>query len=272
MTGVQTCTLPIWANAGRAAEADYPDWSGAWLRRTAAIFDPAKPKGRGQQPPLTEEFQKVWERGLADQAAGGQGDNPTADCRPTGMPRFMISYGLGLEFVITPKITYVVQSVPYQEVRRIFTDGRAWPDDISPAYTGFSIGKWEASGRAGAGYDTLSVETRGLRGPRSFDSSGIPFHPENSTVVFEKIYIDPRSEERMFNETAVVDKALARPWNVLRTYYRNRAPDWTEVICAEDDHQVRIGDERYFLGGDGALMPTRKGQPAPRLKGFDRED
>ena len=60
---------------------------------------------------------------------------------------------------------------------------------------------------------------------------------------------------RIFSCTA--SEALARPWNVLRTYYRNRAPDWTEVICAEDDHQVRIGDERYFLGGDGALMPTR---------------
>ena len=255
------------AGVARAGEAAYPDWSGAWLRKTEGIFDPNRPKGRGQQPPLTPEFQKVWEKSFADQAAGGQGNNPTSECNPTGMPRMMISYGLGLEFVITPAVAYVIQAVPYMETRRIFTDGRAWPENIDPAFTGTSIGHWEAAATPGHN-DTLVVETRGMKGPRSFDSSGIPFHPENSTVVFERIFLDPKSGERLLNDTTVVDKALTRPWSVHRTYHRHRDPQWREVICNEDEHQAKIGEERYYLSADGLLMPTRKGQPPPKLGDF----
>jgi len=45
-----------------------------------------------------------------------------------------------------------------------------------------------------------------------------------------------------------------------------RYPDLT----AEDNHQVRIGGERYYVSGDGYLMPTRRDQPAPDLRAFDR--
>ena len=41
-----------------------------------------------------------------------------------------------------------------------------------------------------------------------------------------------------------------------------------ETICGEDEHQVKIGNEHYFLSGDGYLMPTRQDQPPPDLKFF----
>jgi hypothetical protein len=56
---------------------------------------------------------------------------------------------------------------------------------------------------------------------------------------------------------------------VTRRYSRTRNPDWLETICSEDQHQVKIGDEDYFLSGDGFLMPTRKDQPPPDLKHFE---
>ena len=61
----------------------YPDWSGQWksavnlLATFGAQWDPSKPSGRGQQAPLTPEYQARFEANLADQAAGGQGDNST---------------------------------------------------------------------------------------------------------------------------------------------------------------------------------------------------
>ena len=33
-------------------------------------------------------------------------------------------------------------------------------------------------------------ETRNLKGPGSFDASGIPLHEDNQTVVKERIYLD----------------------------------------------------------------------------------
>ena len=79
-----------------------------------------------------------------------------------------------IEFVITPKMTYVLfeNNLP----RRIYTDGRDFPPrTTSRAIVGYSIGKWldtDGDGR----YDTLEVETRNFKGPRTYEPSGIPLH------------------------------------------------------------------------------------------------
>ena len=31
---------------------------------------------------------------------------------------------------------------PMNQLRRDFTDGRAWPDKITPSFLGYSIGTW----------------------------------------------------------------------------------------------------------------------------------
>src|SRR5580700_1797985 len=75
----------------------YPDWSGQWkfglnLRGPLAFgipWDPDKPSGPGQQAPLTPEYQARYEANLADQAAGGQGEERHSYCVPLGMPRVM---------------------------------------------------------------------------------------------------------------------------------------------------------------------------------------
>jgi len=250
-----------------AENAKYPDWGGSWHRRGGGTFDPDKPPGLAQQAPLTDEYQKVLEASVAAQAAGGQGNNPMAACMPPGMPRMMISYGGGLEFVITPQITYVIQGEPMLQLRRIYTDGRTWPDNIEPSFSGHSIGKWESSKTDGS-FDVLSVETREIKAPRSYDSSGIPFHKDNATVVKERLYLDKTNPDILKNETTVIDNALTRPWMVTRVYHRKRDPNWLETICGEDEHQVKIGNEQYYLSGDGHLMPTRSNQPAPDLRYF----
>src|SRR6202035_4191742 len=79
------------ATAGARAEGEgkYPDWGGQWFRTGGIQFDPTKPLGRGQQAPLTSEYQAKLETGLADIAAGGHGLNERTSCLPNGMPRLM---------------------------------------------------------------------------------------------------------------------------------------------------------------------------------------
>src|SRR5215475_10311351 len=79
------------ALAGARAHDDskYPDWTGQWIRTGGIQWDPSKPLGRGEQAPLTDEYQALFETGLANQAAGGQGNDPTYTCIPPGMPRAM---------------------------------------------------------------------------------------------------------------------------------------------------------------------------------------
>src|SRR5205085_8883793 len=82
-------------------ETKYPSWTGYWMRIGAGSFDPTKPPGRGQEAPLTEEYHAILEASLADQAAGGQGNNPMGRCIPPGLPRTMINYE-GMEIIILP--------------------------------------------------------------------------------------------------------------------------------------------------------------------------
>jgi hypothetical protein len=180
----------------------------------------------------------------------------------------MINYE-GMEIVITPRVTYILLLEPMDQIRRVFTDGRAWPQPLIPSYLGYSIGNWvdeDGDGR----YDVLLVETRGLKTARSYDSSGAPFHKDGQAVVKERISLDKSDPNILQDEITTIDHALTRPWTVTRKYRRDPKAIWVETVCAEDNHQLRIGKEDYYIGADGDLLPTKKNQPVPDLKFFDQ--
>jgi hypothetical protein len=259
--------------AQAADDAKYPDWSGQWtviltpgLPSQRVKFDPTKPWGAGQQAPLTSEYRKVLQDSMADQARGGIGNYPSATCRAGGMPR-MMSAGQ-FEYVVTPETTYVLIGGE-DHYRRIFTDGRDWPGAIDPTYQGYSIGKWideDGDGR----YDVLEVETRGFKGPRAYDGTGLPLHFDNQSIFKERFYVDNADAGVLHDNITVIDHALTQPWTVDKTYRRNSNPhpNWTEYYCAEGNNQVVLGKENYFLSADGLLMPARRDQAAPDLRYF----
>jgi hypothetical protein len=261
--------LPIPARAQDISQnaSRLPDWKGQWIRVGPVGFDPSKPRGLGQETPLAPEFQAILEASLAAQIAGGTGNDPVAHCTPPGMPRMMINYGLGMEFIITPQTTYLIFGEPLRQLRRIYTDARAWPAAIVPSFAGYSIGRWKGDDGHGH-YAALVVETRGLRGPRVYDGNGAPLHPDGKTVVEERMHLDPAKPDILHDDITVHDDALTRPWSVQRSYRRERHPVWLESICGEFEPQVRIGAEDYYLTADGLLMPTRKDQPPPDLRNF----
>ena len=130
-----------------------------------------RPTATSQKAPLTPEYQAIYEANLADQAAGGQGTDPTYICLRPACRASMNAYE-PMEIVVTPKTTYMLID-HIHDSRRIFTDGRKWPSDVEPTFAGYSIGTWidkDGDGR----YDVLEVETRGFKGPRTFDDSGHP--------------------------------------------------------------------------------------------------
>jgi hypothetical protein len=246
----------------------FPDWSGQWVRAPGmgTGWDPSKPQALGQQAPLTPEYRAIFEARLADKAQGGIGGDVTALCVPHGMPRMMIGI-YPIEFIVTPTVTYVLTD--YTTHRRIFTDGRDWPGELLPSYNGTSIGKWiddDGDGR----YDALQVETRGFKGPRTFEGSGMPLHEDNATVIRERIGLDRSDPGLLRIEVTVEDHALTRPWTINRAYRREAKPLWNFVDCAENNPHVLVGKEYYMISADGYLMPTKRGQSAPDLRYFNR--
>jgi hypothetical protein len=248
----------------------YPDIHGAWARTgrggNTAAWDTSKPGGLGQQAQLTPEYQAVFEANLADRAAGGQEYNPAINCLPAGMPRVMVAYD-PLEIIVTPQLTYI-RSDHLPEIRRIYTDGRDWPQTIPPTFAGYSIGKWD--GQDGDGrYQVLEVESRGMKGPRALDVNGLPLHRDNQTIVKERIFLDQANLKLLHNQITVIDHAYTRPWTVMRDYARLANPIWVENNCASGNHYVLIRNETYFISADGYLMPTKKTQAPPDLRYFN---
>ena len=184
------------------------------------------------------------------------------------MPRVTNGYG-EMEFVVTAKTFHILVDHIYDN-RRIFTDGRPWPEHLTPTLLGTSIGQWVDEDGDGK-YDVLVAETRGFRGPRAFDATGLPLHRDNETIIKERFYIDKSDPNVAHDEITVIDHALTRPWTVTKNYRRdpkNVFPEWNEENCPETNTHVAVGTEDYMVSADGLLMPTKKGQKAPDLRHF----
>src|SRR5215470_13562717 len=273
-------TLALDVTASAQGSIKYPDWKGAWARFAIRglggqpSFDQTKPWGRGQQAPLTPEYQAIFEASLADQAEGGQGNfiDHSARCLPAGMPLSMVAF-FPLEFIITPDTTYVVITGA-DHLRRIFTDGRDWPEGIEPSYQGYSIGKWLDEDGDGI-YDVLEVETRGpFKGPRAYDATGLPLHFDNQSVFKERIYRDKVDPKILHDQITVLDHALTRPWVVDKKYVHDPNPlrRWWENNCMETNNLVAVGKEMYAISADGYLMPVKKDQAPPDTRYFRKYD
>ena len=101
----------------------------------------------------------------------------------------------------------------FNESRRIWMDGREFPEGIENAWLpmGYSIGHWEGS--------TLVIETRGMK-PTLWDAAGMPVSA--SAVLIERKYLDEAG--RLHTDYVLNDPAnYERP--VYRHAYRERSPD-----------------------------------------------
>jgi hypothetical protein len=273
LVGVAALAMPI-GSVQASNDMKYPDWKGQWGRFAVRglpgqpSFDQTKGWGPFQQAPLTAEYQKVLEESMADQEKGGLGNYSTARCLPGGMPRMMVAFE-PQEYIITPDTTYILIG-ENDHYRRIFADGREWPKDPEPTFSGYSIGRWideDGDGR----YDALEVETPGpFKGPRAYDASGLPLHFDNQSVFKERFRLDKADSNILHDEITVFDHALTRPWTVDKKYVRNPdpRPNWREFYCTENTAEISIGKDNYFLSGDGMLMPSRKDQRPPDLRYF----
>jgi hypothetical protein len=239
------------ASAGAQAPdlTKYPDWSGQW-RRPPGVgiqFDQSKPLGLRQGAPLTPEYQKIYEAGLADRAAGGQA--PTYRCIPFGMPRMITSCSI----LIMPRPP---TSSPTTGSRAASLPTGAFRRSSSRITTAIPSAMVDTDGDGK--YDELRVETRHVR-PRSFEASGIP-RTRTTRPSWERLYLDKatRTSSTTTHRDNNVDASLRSPRNTCA----RRVPWSGTTDCSEDNHQVLIGKENHF-GGDGMLMPTKRTNQNP---------
>ncbi len=198
--------------------AGKPDLSGGWnlgagpglLANVAAELKPNE---------IQPWADKLYKEHLSDL---GKDDPWTADCLPAG-PRQMLSGGNEIAKIVqtTNLVVILYADLTY---RQIFLDGRPLPKDPSPAWMGYSIGRWEG--------DTLVVESTGFNERTWLDMGGHP-HTESlrTTERFHRTTFGRMDVQIKFEDP----KAYARPWTV--SFVATLAPDtdMLEFVCNENE-------------------------------------
>ena len=212
---------------GYAALDKLPDWSGVWA--PASLLANSANGGRGQsQPSLTPKAQQELEAFRAKQAAEGVDQFAQAHCIPPGLPGIM-RQPYPIEFLFSPgRVTIFTET--YSQARRIYTDGRALPEDPEAYFNGTSVGHWEG--------DTLVADTVGFS-PLVTYIAGVP-HGDDMKI-HERIWLD--NPDFMRVEMTITDPGvLAEPY-VMQFAYKKQ-PTWEirEYVC-EENNRLTSGDE-----------------------------
>jgi hypothetical protein len=201
------------AKAPKTADGK-PDFSGMWVARDELTCN-AKERGvQCTELPLTPQVINIasglkdglpyqpWAADLVKKRKAEMGVNdPHTNCMPPNFPR-------AWAFPEYQKILQVrgMLAVLHEfnaSYRQIFFDGRAFPDDMVPTWSGYSVGHWEG--------DTLVVESRGFRDDEWLDTTGNP--------LTDKAHVTERIRRPNFGSLEIqitIDdpKAYTKPWTV----------------------------------------------------------
>ena len=228
---------PAWSKAYKPASRR--DFAGIWLNTGGIGWTPGKPPGLGQNPPLTAEYQKIFNMHQANAAAGKPTGDITASCLPQGMPRIMT---MTYPMEVTMNSDHVkIYAEWMEQTRRIYTDGRPLDPEPDPTFYGQSVAHWEGN--------VLVSTAFGFRDDTNLEASGLPKSKE--MIAYERFWL--ADDETLKNEITLVDpKALSKPWTVVKTYKRAE-PGFKLMpyVCLENN--------RNPIGADGTIQAILQG-------------
>ena len=148
--------------------------------------------------------------------------NPTLNCLPDGVPHADL-LPEPFKVIQTPSeilMLYEVETI----FRQIFTDGRKHPADPSPAWLGYSVGRWDG--------DTLVVDTMGFNDLSWLDARG---HGHS-----EDMRVEERFHRRDYGHLEVTvtitdPKTFTKPFTI--NFVEGLLPDTDvfEHICYENE-------------------------------------
>jgi hypothetical protein len=214
------------------------DFTGLWERTGGIAWAP-----RGEKPPLTPEYQKIYDQRIEDAKEGKPTGDMTAACLPQGMPRIMtMTYPME---IMQNEIQLNIFAEWQEQTRRIFIDGRPHPpaDELDPTYYGHSIGHWEGN--------VLVADTVGIRGDTDLEASGLPH--SDQTEVKERIWL--ADDNTLNDEITLVDpKAYTHPWTVTKSF--KRAPAGFTLLP-----YVCLENQRNPVNANGVIGFVHEGVP-----------
>jgi hypothetical protein len=152
---------------------------------------------------------------------------PSESCLPHGIPDAMMVPAAPFKIVQTPGLVAILYE-NQNRFRQIFTDGRDFPKEMTPAWIGYSIGKWTG--------DTLVVETRGFNDSSWLDDGG---HPHSDALHLTERFRRP-SFGRLDYEITIEDpKAYTKPWTASVRFEFLADTEIMEWVCENEKDAAR---------------------------------
>lgn len=204
------------------ALAQLPDWSGVW---TPVVMDQVAQE-TSNPPPWTPDVAQQMAF-LRKEDEEGRPLGLLVGCLPHGMPSWMLITHNAMEILFTPGRVTMLGEGDGNRMRRIYTDGRAHPEDPDLTFHGHSIGRWEGG--------TLLVDTVGLL-PQAWlaisEAVGVPNNGDIHISERIRLVAPDRLEDEL---TITAPKILSRPWKTTRKFVRQRARkyDIVEGVCQQ---------------------------------------
>ncbi len=149
-------------------------------------------------------------------------DDPHVRCLPDNPPRHWTLPHL-TKIIQTPKQLALLYEVNAM-YRQIFIDGRSFPQDMNPSWTGYSVGHWDG--------DSLVVETRGFRDGLWADTWGSPM--SDAAKMTEKF--TRKNFGTMEIELTIDDpKVYTKPFTVVLNEGLEPDTELADEVCAEGE-------------------------------------
>ena len=222
--------------------AKLPDWSGVWNPK---ITD-QDAQIRTNPPPWNAKAKAEIDAMFVEERAG----RPKLifhGCLPHGMPAWMLVTHNAMEILFTPGRVTMLGESDGNRLRRIYTDGRAHPDEPDPTFHGHSIGKWEGNTLVVDTVDVLPQSTIAIS-----EAAGVPNNGDMHIV--ERIYL--ADKDILHDDLEIVaPKVLTKPWKTTRIFFRQRARkfDIVEGVCQQGNYSERVDNE-----GNAIFVPVER--------------
>lgn len=200
-----------------------PDWTGIWYPDWSALFG-GRAAARPQLTPAAQARFDTYQKSIAE---NGPNQEQQIQCLPPGLPGVM-QQPYPIEILFSPgRVTIFTEA--YEQARRIYTDGRALPEEPDLFFNGNSIGRWEG--------DVLHITTVGLH-PSTVIVPGLN-HSEQARVE-ERIWLE--KEGQLIDEMTFTDpEVLTAPFVVRVAYKLDNEFPLREWVCSENNRLVSDG-------------------------------
>jgi hypothetical protein len=171
-----------------------PDLTGVWRNPDAKYLNNLAADG-------VEVSFTPWAAALyKERQANFSKGRPSESCLPHGIPDAMMVPAAPFKIIQTPGVVVILHE-NQNRFRQIFTDGRGFPEEMTPAWLGYSIGKWNG--------DTLVVESAGFNDRSWLDDGG---HPHSDALRVTEQYRRPDFGHLDYEITFDDPKAYTKSW------------------------------------------------------------